>query len=190
MSRTAAAIVTLKSCSPFQFNRFGQVTKLEKEGPDDYERRTWRERAHYEPKTLAMFIPGMNFKRALDAAAKYLGMKIPGKRNATYTKHFLSGTMILENLPLATTRDECEGLWLHVPSDGVRGGGKRVMKCFPIVREWAGDLRIEILDPVLRPEVVRETLEEAGKFIGVGAFRPQNGGTFGRFIVEKFAWEE
>jgi hypothetical protein len=31
-------------------------------------------------------------------------------------------------------------------------------------------------------------LEEAGKFIGLGRFRPQNGGFYGRFAVAKVVW--
>ena len=33
-------------------------------------------------------------------------------------------------------------------------------------------------------------LKQAGMFIGVGTFRPRNGGYFGRFEVSKFDWSE
>ena len=72
--------------------------------------------------------------------------------------------------------------------DGKKGGGTRVWKTFPVIQEWETEVEIMLLDPLLsdKPEKVREYLEHAGKFIGIGFFRPRNGGYFGRFTVEDF----
>jgi len=80
-------------------------------------------------------------------------------------------------------------IWLFVPADGKRGSGKRVEKCFPVIPEWQGDLAFYILDETITEDVFRYHLEQAGKFIGIGFFRPRNNGYFGRFEVVKMTWE-
>ena len=84
-----------------------------------------------------------------------------------------------------------EGEWLFVPSDGKRGGSKRVWKCFPYVNDWKAVGTIYLLDPALiaRPEKVEEYLRHAGKFIGLGRFAPRRGGFYGRFVVDDFQTE-
>jgi hypothetical protein len=38
--------------------------------------------------------------------------------------------------------------------------------------------------------VFREMVEIAGMFIGIGRFRPEKGGTNGRFRIEALAWAD
>ena len=178
----------LKSISPYGQSRHYNEPKLEKESAKDYEARTWRLRAHTN-QTGQMFIPPMAFKNCLSEAAKYLSMQIPGKGKATYTKHFEAGVMVTDPLPLNIHVDKVPGLWLFVPADGKRGSGKRVEKCFPVIPEWQGDLAFYILDETITEDVFRYHLEQAGKFIGIGFFRPRNNGYFGRFEVVKMTWE-
>jgi len=57
------------------------------------------------------------------------------------------------------------------------------MKCFPVLDEWSGTLRVIVLDETVTLEVLREHLNEGGNFIGVGSLRVQNNGIYGRFKV-------
>jgi len=182
----------LKSVSPLQFSRYygvDEAPKKEKESPDDYERRTWRHRAHYD-KDGKVFIPPMMFKKSLEEAAKFLSLKIPGKGQATWTKHFLAGTLVVDPLYVGITKDELEPLTLFVPADGVRGSGKRVSKIFPILPQWEGKIDYLILDDTITEKAFLQHIAEAGKLIGIGAFRPRSGGYFGRYKVEKCEWIE
>ena len=131
----------------------------------------------------------MAFKNALGDIAKFLGEKIPGRKNATWTSHFERGIHIGGDLILPITKDEVEGEWRHVPSDGKPGGSSRVLKCFPTIREWEGELTFHIWDDAITEEVFERYLSEAGKFIGVGVFRPQRRGYFGRFKVVDIVWD-
>lgn len=186
----------LKSQSPIQFGKFYQVEKEDNENHDQFEKRTWRERAHYDPKTGEAFIPPMMFKKALESAGAFLGMKIPGKGQKTYTKHFLGGVMITEKVMLGVGREasngrpQIEGEWHHVPSDGKKGGSTRVMRCFPTVNEWEGILEVVILSDEITPEVFKKHLNTAGMFIGIGVFRPASGGYYGRFEVADIQFEK
>lgn len=183
------ATATLKSVSPYSQSRHYVVPRLDKEQAADYEKRTWMERCHYNDDGN-VFIPPMAFKNCLSEAAKYLGIKIPGKGKSTYTKHFEAGVLVLEGLVLPETRDTIRGQWLFVPSDGKRGGSSRVDKCFPVIQQWEGDVVFHIIDETITQDVFREHLEQAGKFIGLGYFRPRNNGYWGRFTVEKLKWED
>lgn len=181
------AVVELKGNGPYSQSRHYNVDKLQKELPRDYEARTWRERLHVT-KQGTVFIPPMSFKNCLSEAAKYLSIQVPGKGKATYTKHFESGVLVLEGLDLGIKKEEVDGEWLFVPSDGIRGSGKRVDKCFPVIHDWGGKVEFLILDETVTQDVFHQVLVEAGKFIGIGRFRPRNNGFYGRFTVENISW--
>lgn len=181
------AVTTLKSVSPYSQSKKYETPKKDKELPRDYEERTWRDRLHTN-ETGHVYIPPMAFKNCLSEAAKYLGISIPGKGKSNYTKHFEAGVLVIEGLTLKLKKEEVQGEWLFVPSDGKRGGGKRVMKCFPIIPSWSGEVKWFVLDETITAEVFEQHLREAGNFIGLGRFRPRNNGFYGRFSVEKCVW--
>jgi len=184
------ATAHLKSISPYSQSRHyaGEFPKEDKENHQDYEKRTWKNRLHTD-KNGNVFIPPMALKNCISEAAKYLSIQIPGKGKATYTKHIESGLLIVDPLQLGIHKDEVDGQWLFVPSDGKRGGSSRVNKCFPIIREWEATATINILDDTVTKEVFEHILTESGKFIGMGFFRPRNNGFYGRFEVKKIEWQ-
>jgi len=181
------AIATLESVSPYSQSRHHDVPRDKKETARDHEARTWMERVHKTDDGY-VFIPPMAFKNCLSEAAKFLGVQIPGKGKSTYTKHFEAGVLCIEPLVLPLLAVDVEGEWLFLPSDGKRGGGKRVDKCYPLIRQWSGDVEFKVLDETITEEVFKETLEQAGAFIGIGRFRPRNNGYYGRFKVKELAW--
>jgi len=182
-------VATLKSVSPYGQSRNYEMDcpKKEKESSKDYEQRTWMNRLHVTPDGR-VFIPPMSFKNCISEAAKFLGQQIPGKGKATYTKHFEAGILVPDPVVLPIKATEVEGLWLFVPASGKRGDGRRVWKCFPVIKEWSGDVTFLIFDETVTQDVLKYHLEQAGKFIGVGFFRPRNNGYFGRFSLEKLKW--
>jgi len=175
----------LKSASPYSQGRYYQTPKLEKELAKDYEARTWRDRLHSD-ENGEVFIPPMCFKNCLSETAKFMSKQIPGKGKATYTKHFEAGVLPGGPVPLGIKKETVAGEWVFVPSDGVRGSGKRVEKCFPLIPTWEATVEFIVVDEVITPEVFKETLIEAGKLIGIGRFRPRNNGYYGRFAVVGF----
>lgn len=173
----------LKSASVYSQSRHYDVPKLDRELAKDYEARTWRERLHTDAEGM-VFIPPMAFKNSLAEAAKFMSVQIPGKGKSTFTKHFEAGVLVMDPLPLGVHKDDVPGEWLFVPSDGRRGSGSRVDKCFPYIAEWEGYVEFHILDEIITEDVFRQHLEAAGRFIGIGRFRPRNNGYYGRFSVE------
>ena len=182
------AIAKIKSASPYSQSRHYTTEKLPKELAKDYEARTWRDRLHTTD-AGEVFIPPMSFKNCLSEAAKFLGIQIPGKDKSTYTKHFEAGVLVMDGLHLGIKAADVKGEWLFVPSDGVRGSGKRVDKCFPVIHEWGGNVTFHVLDETITEDVFLNHLKQAGAFIGIGRFRPLNNGFYGRFAVESVTWQ-
>lgn len=181
------AIVHLKSLSPMNQSKQHFAQKEPKETHDAYEKRTWREKGHYDEDGNA-YIPPMAFKGALANAAKMLAIPIPGKGKALYTKHFLSGVMVTDMLPLGVKKDEVEPQWLSCDPQG-RKGGMGVLRAFPHFEKWEGVVEIHVLDDTISKEIFERVLREAGNFVGIGQFRPEKGGYFGRFEVVEIKWK-
>ncbi len=179
----------LHSLSPYSQSRYYKTEKLPKELPGDFEERTWRERCHVR-EDGHIIIPPMAFANSLKEAAKYLSLPIPGKARQTFTKHFEAGVLVTDPLVLVPTKDTVQGEWFFVPSDGRRGGGRRVEKCFPVIPEWAGQVNFFILDDIITKDAFTQVLETSGSLIGIGRFRPRNLGYYGRFKVGKVNWIE
>lgn len=182
-------LVHIESVSPYSSSRMHDTPKLDKESHGDYEIRTWREKSNYDSDGM-IFIPAMAFKQALDDAAKMFSTVIPGKGKSTYTKHFKSGVLCLTDMALGFHKDKVDSVTINANADGVRGSGKRVKRTFPIVPKWKGVIEIVIGDDTITPDVFEKFMKDTGRFIGVGRFRPQNGGTNGRFNVVKFEWTD
>lgn len=181
-------VAQLASVSPVNQSRCHETPKLPGENHGDYEVRTWREKAHYDPKTKEVFIPPMAFKIGLDDAAKMLSIKIPGGKNATYTKFFASGVLVMDPVFVGITVDKTEECRIHANADGVRGSGTRVWRSFPRIPSWSAAVEFHVLADEITEEVFERVLKQAGAFIGIGQFRPQKGGYYGRYKVLSTQW--
>jgi hypothetical protein len=173
--------------SAYSQSRHYDTPKLPKETAADYENRTWRDRLHVNEEGFVC-IPPIAFKNCISEVARFLGKQIPGKGKSTYTKHFEAGVLVMDPLILPIKKDEVPRETYFVPADGRRGSGKRVIKHFPVIQQWEGQVTFYILDETITEDVFLEHLEEAGRFIGIGRFRPRNNGFYGRFQVKKFEW--
>ncbi len=180
------ALATLESISPYSQSKQHDMPKKEQELPRDYDIRTWRERAHFDDEGNC-FIPPMAFKTCLSEAAKFLGKKIPGQRNATWTKHYEAGVMVLETVKLGVKKDDMGFEDLSLSPTGKRGQ-MGVMKRMPLFQRWSAKVPFNIIDDCITESSFRETLDVAGQLIGIGRFRPRNGGYYGRFKVLKIEW--
>jgi hypothetical protein len=177
--------VKIQGVAPYSASRKHSDEKLPKETPADYELRTWRSKAHV--KNGEVYIPPMAFKIGLDRAAKMLGRQIPGKGKSTYTKFFECGVIVTEPVFIAK-EGQVEEERIHANSDGVRGSGKRVWRSFPRIDEWSGEVTFHVIADEVTQEVFEEAVRYAGVAVGVGRFRPERGGYFGRFEVTGIKW--
>ena len=189
MSVLATVVLKNKPGSPYSQSRAYEVPKLDKELARDYEERTWRERMHVDDNG-GVVMPCMGFKNCICDSAKLCGIQIPGKGKERYTKHFERGIMVMGNPPIGVHRDDVQGEWLFVPSNGVSGHGQRVHKCFPRIPEWQVTVEFLVISDGIPKDVFVKVLSEAGLYTGVGRFRPERSGYYGRFDVVNVDWKK
>jgi hypothetical protein len=184
------ALVHLVGTSPYSQSRHydkEEAPEKPKESHDAYEQRTCRHRMHVTPDGFVE-IPGSCFANTVKGSAKRLGLPVPGKRGAFFTKYFEAGIMCPDGIVLKAKAADVPLEKLFVPSDGKPGGGKRVNKWFPRIDKWEGDVKFYIIDDLITEDVFHKVLKAAGMLVGVGRFRPENRGFYGRFEVTSFKW--
>lgn len=187
MSSISTVRFELQSVAPMFFGAPVFEKKKSDETHEQLEERIWREKVRQNADGH-VYIQPFALKNALEAAGSRLNMKLTGK--ATYTKLFRQGIVINDDIVLhdrsgnPVTIESVRPIPMFVPSDGKRGSGKRVMRIFPQILEWFASVEIMCFDQRLTEDVVRAHLEEAGKFIGFGSMRVENGGVAGRFAVK------
>jgi len=187
MDRARTATATIRGISPYSQSAYIEEKKPAGRDHWEWEQETWKGRCNVN-EAGHLIIPAQAFKLALSTAAKYRKVKIPGQGKAEYGKHFESGVQVFEPLVLKETLDTVQSERRFVPSNGRPGNGSRVKKIFPIVHSWAGEVTFALFDEIITKEIFEDLLQDAGRYIGVGRFRPENRGMYGIFEVVKVVW--
>lgn len=188
--KSSIATVTIVGVSSLSQSKQHDDPKLEGEGPNEYDARTWRSKLNVNPKTGTVVIPAHGMHQAIIAAAKYSGEQIPGQGKKTWTAKFTTGLAFVTDPDTGLKPEDAVQVVISANTDGVRGSGKRVLRRFPMFTEWSATFDVYILDPIITEAQFRKILEVAGMFIGIGRFRPEKGGTNGRWRVEKIVWQD
>lgn len=179
--------------SPYSQSAKHETPMLDRESHEDHDRRTWRDKCTVN-KDGHVSIPAMALKQCVDTAAFKLGVKVPGRRGAMFKSFFASGFFCDHDVPIsngkAITTKDADEVAINAHANGRRGSGSRVVRRFPAFQKWHGVAEFTILDDVITPDIFEQHLKAAGVVVGIGRFRPENGGTNGRFRVTKFEWEE
>jgi hypothetical protein len=189
---SSVATISLIGKTALSQSRQHDDPKLQGERPEDYDRRTWRSKLNVDIRNgkPTVVIPAHGIMQALASAARYSKRQIPGQGKATWTKKFEAGLAILEDPSLGIDPATVQSIVISANTDGVRGSGKRVPRIFPILPTWKTTFDCWILDPIITEQVFTEILEISGMFVGLGRFRPEKGGTNGRFGIEKIVWAD
>ena len=127
--------------------------------------------------------PAQQFKNALLDAAKFLGLKVKGRGNNTYAKHFAAGVMVPRPLVLPDIVAALVPELVMCSADGRPGGSTKVLRRFPVIPGWCGRVDFIIADETIDEATFREHLAHAGALIGIGRWRPIKNGNYGRFEI-------
>jgi len=125
-----------------------------------------------------IYQPSSHIEGALANAAK--SFKISGKRGATYRKLVAS---TIEVWPDAIPHIFQEYMIDERP---VVIQKARVIRYRPRFDKWALEFELRLLDDQLSPATVKEILDHAGLYVGIGDWRPDKAGKFGKFMVTKY----
>lgn len=189
--RASIATVTLTGLTPMTHSHQHDTPKLEGESHEDYDIRTWRNKLNISDDGSSVVIPLHGMTQCLVSAAKYSKKQIPGQGKATWTAKFMAGIMLTDSPRLNVDPKSLGCVIISANADGIRGSGKRVPRRFPVIPTgWQTTFQVYILDPIITEQVFAEVMEGAGIFVGLGQFRPEKGGTNGRFKLDKLVWQD
>lgn len=129
-------------------------------------------------------IPQPNLLRCIIDAGKYFKS---GKSKVTTQKSSLVPACVdIEgvDIPLQSEKGwQTDTRPVRIPSTGGRILAHR--PCFP---DWALEFVLNLDTDVIAPPLLREIIDVAGKRIGLGDFRPDCKGPYGKFVVTQ--WKE
>jgi len=126
-----------------------------------------------------IYQPSTHIERALIEAGKKL--KVKGQGKATYSKLFGSMVSVEEfELIHLNTDYEINKCLVVIPS--TKG---RIMRYRPMFKKWELEFHIES-DDEIPADAIKEALDIAGKYVGIGDWRPEKKGKFGKFQVIEF----
>lgn len=172
--------VTIQGVSPLLMHRFSM------EGADQPgKRRTgvpeWKneaEKAIYRDEQGTIYQPASHIEATLREAAK--SFKMVGKRGASYAR-LVSSTVDVhpDAIPHKKTAWEVDARPVVVQR-------ARVVRYRPRFDEWELDFTLNCQDDQLSPDILKQVLDYAGLYIGIGDFRPATKGKFGKFMVTLF----
>ena len=187
--------VTISGLTPIIMNRFTEAAEVAVSGGTSVSFRgdkgTPRDQAaakRYADQAGNLYIPGPNIFACIIAAGTF---HKAGKSKLTTMKTSLipAGLMVDDlvcNLIDADgqllTEWEVDSRSVVIPSTG-----GRIMCHRPRVDVWNANFTLEVDSDMFSPALVRAVVDDAGKKIGLGDFRPARKGPFGRFVVSH--WE-
>ena len=180
--------VTCEGTRPIMFGRMSEETKehLRKgtrpAGKKDVDPEKEADGKLYRnPDTGDLAIPADNFRACLVEAGALVSYK--GKRNVSNAaESLLPGVLNVKEEHLAFT--DGQG-WEVDKRRGRLDSGVAVCIVRPLFRKWGFSATLEIDDDHIQVEKIREVVETAGRFKGLGEHRKK--GRFGRFAIAK--WE-
>lgn len=174
--------VKLKGITPLIQNRNmeGDLTKIKKRNEsakDSPEREDVFLKTYHLDN--AIYQPSEHIVRMLQAA----GSQIKRGKMGTFRKMLGAGFVIINPDAIPHINQTWE---VDARTVVIRATKGRIMRYRPKLLEWQLQFQCIVETEVIPIPVLKECFEIGGKYIGIGDFRPENGGMFGRFLVEKF----
>jgi hypothetical protein len=173
--------VTIEGTTPLLFNRFRDVAiegKSKKRtgamAESDIEDKLYLDE---EGKTM---LPAVYLKNCIVEASKQF--KIVGKGKSTYSK-LVASTVEIEPFYIDLNASKYEIFRISAVNPMTRG---RMMTERPKFNKWSASFELILNDESVPISVINEILEHSGKYVGIGDWRPQTKGMFGKFMITSF----
>lgn len=127
---------------------------------------------------MNVVLPTQNIRASIVGGAKLHKLGMPVKR----------ATMMLDELVELNYGKKLtvEELWEQkfIDRRSVVISNKRVICYRPKFINWNATFTLSYDESTLDESNLKQSIDNAGKFIGIGGFRPEKGGVFGRFTAE------
>ncbi len=173
--------VKIKGVTPLLFNRFIEEEYQVKTRNKNALPREEAEKTLHKNKKGIIIMPAQNIFSCLICAGKY--HKI-GKNKVTTQKSSIvpAGLQVDEIECSLDTKDfEVDSRSVVIPSTG-----GRVMKHRARLDAWELSFTLDVDPTIFDEKFVRQLVDDAGQKVGLGDFRPDRKGLFGKFKVVKW----
>lgn len=174
--------VRINGVSPLLQHRFpeedqGTKTRKKSASSDD----SMVEASLYRLPDGTIYQPSTHILGCLKAAGARF--QIVGRRKSTFKNVIGGGAVIIEPdaIPHIFQRWQVDVRAVVNPS--TKG---RVLRKRPVFKEWGLSFRMLVDEEEMPVETLKEIFDLAGRSIGIGDYRPQRGGPFGRFMIIRF----
>lgn len=182
--------VEIEGVTPLLMNRFTDEAQRKASSGNNValvgDRGTAREQAEpklYTDESGNIGIPQPNLFRCIMDAGKYF--KAGRSKVTTQKSSLIPACLTIEQVFMPLTFD---GDW-QVDTRPVRipATGGRILAHRPMFEKWGLQFEAELDTSIIGEAMFREIVDAAGKRIGLGDFRPDTKGPFGKFVVTE--WE-
>lgn len=174
--------VEIKGLTPYLMNRFDESLLDEpkrKITPQALEKKML-EKKFYRNKGGKLYIPSTQIIGCLVNAGKEF--KLKGTSRATYSKKFGASLSVVGD-EIVMTKQKYN--IFRISGVNPNTGG-RVMISRPRFEEWGLKFVLSCDDDDIKEEVIKPALVLGGKSVGIGDWRPDKKGRFGKFKVVIF----
>lgn len=159
--------------APLLMNKFTEAKPEEsKRGKKVYDATEEAEKKTYRTEDGKLYLPNTHFKASMVKASA--DFKMTGRK--TYKDYVKAGVFIPTEQIILDQQD------YEIHAEPVVIQRARVMSWRPKFKQWSCTFTIDIVDEMINQTTLREILEMAGKYKGVGDYRPE----YGRFQIESW----
>lgn len=165
--------IKVEGVAPLLMNKFVEAKPTEsKRGKKVYVPAEEAEKKTYRTEGGKLYLPNTHFKASMVKASA--DFKMSGHKSY---KDYIKSGIFIEEQEIILDQQEYEIFACPVVIQRAR-----VMSWRPQFKKWSCQFTVEIADDMINPTTLKEILEMAGKYKGVGDFRPE----FGRFKITEF----
>jgi len=175
--------VSIKGVSPLLMNRFLPAELLETNVKRGNTKDVNVEDKLYLTEDGKPYVPSTYIRNSLIEAGK--SIRIKGRGKSTYSKLLGSSLIVQPDTIVINSSTGWESFTVTAVNPTTKG---RVMVTRPMFKDWKLSFEAVVLDDISE-EVFRNILDEAGRYVGIGDWRPAKKGMYGKFVVTKLVRE-
>jgi hypothetical protein len=172
--------VTIEGITPILFNRFRDIAieGKSKKRTGAMAETDIEDKLYLDEKKVQL--PSVYIKNSITEASKQF--KIVGKGKSTYSK-LVASTVDIEPFMIELDAGKYEVFRISAVNPMTKG---RMMTERPRFNKWKASFEIILNDAAIPVSVMNEILEHAGRYVGIGDWRPEKKGMFGKFMIVSF----
>jgi len=172
--------VKIKGTTPLLFNKFApdSIKSQVKKRSGAVGKKDVKDKLYLTTKGK-VYTPSTHLLGMLINAGKQF--KIQGKGKSTYSKLIGSSVEVNPDV-IEHIKQEWEEFTISAVNPSTRG---RMMVTRPMMNSWELAFRLKFTDDI--PEdVMKNIIDYGGQYVGIGDWRPDKKGKYGKFIVTEF----